>query len=251
MHYFITVDSHYITDLMFSFPDLGGASNRVPVKLSRANTRPKRRLGMRRHPSQARAQRTFGTVLDAAVALIEREGIERATTRRIALAAGVSIGAVYEYFPNKESIVLHLGTNWLRRIRDIIEALHPSRSAIPDLLGYLNRTMDDVERLYRGQPGLLAVVRLLEAIPELREAEQAHDAAVIASTTSALRHYAPNADPAEVQSAATCIIIMGHGVLSACLVAQIGDATRLLRMLRTSIYALVTPILLSIQTAEP
>src|SRR6266404_6145319 len=88
-----------------------GASNRVPVKLSRTIARPKRRsLGMRRHPSQARAQRTFGTVLDAAVALIERDGVERATTRRIALAAGVSIGAVYEYFPNKESIVVHLGT---------------------------------------------------------------------------------------------------------------------------------------------
>jgi AcrR family transcriptional regulator len=204
---------------------------------------------MRRHPSQARAQRTFGTVLDAAVALIEREGVERATTRRIALAAGVSVGAVYEYFPNKESIVLHLGTNWLRRIREIIEALHPSRSAIPDLLGYLNRTMNDVEQLYRDQPGVLAVVRLIGAIPELREAEEAHDGVVIASVTSALRHYAPNADPAEVQSAATCIIVMGHGVLSACLVPHLGDATRMLRMLRASVYALVIPIMLPIQTA--
>jgi AcrR family transcriptional regulator len=223
----------------------------MPVKLSLANaSRKLRGLGMRRHPSQARAQRTFGTVLDAAVALIERDGVERATTRRIALAAGVSIGAVYEYFPNKESIVVHLGTNWLRRIREIVEALHPSRSAIPDLLGYVNRTLDDVARLYRDQPGLLAVVRLIGAIPELREAERAHDAAVLASVTSALRHYAPNADLAEVRSAANCMIIMGHGVLSACLVVEIGEAARLLRMLRVSIYALVTPILLPIHAAE-
>jgi AcrR family transcriptional regulator len=205
---------------------------------------------MRRRPSQARAQRTFGTVLDAAVALIEREGVERATTRRIALAAGVSIGAVYEYFPNKESIVLHLGTDWLRRIREIVEALHPSSSGIPDLLGYLNRLLGDVEKLYRGQPGLLAVVRLIGAIPELREAEQAHDAAVVASVTGALRHFAPNTDPAEVQSTASCMIIMHHGVLSECLVAQIGDATRLLRMLRVAIFALVAPLLLPVQTAE-
>ncbi len=205
---------------------------------------------MRRQPSQARARRTFGTVLVAAVALIEREGVERATTRRIALAAGVSIGAVYEYFPNKESIVLHLGTNWLRRIREIVEALHPSRSGIADLLGYLNRMLHDVEKLYRDQPGLLAVVRLIGAIPELREAEQAHDAAVIASVASALRHFAPNTDPAEVQSAASCMVIMGHSVLSACLVAQISDAARLLRMLRVAIYALMTPILLPVQTSE-
>lgn len=182
------------------------------------------------------------------MALIERDGVERATTRRIALAAGVSIGAVYEYFPNKESIVVHLGTNWLRRIREVVDALHPSRSAIPDLLGYVNRTLDDVGRLYRDQPGLLTVVRLIGAIPELREAEQAHDAAVIASTAGALRHYAPDADPAEVQSASNCMIIMGHGVLCACLVAESGEATRLLRMLRVSIYALITPLLLSVQT---
>jgi AcrR family transcriptional regulator len=217
----------------------------VRVKSSRAMAGPKRRgLDMRRHPSQARARRTYGTVLDAAVALIEREGVERATTRRIALAAGVSIGAVYEYFPNKESIVLHLGTNWLRRIREIVEALHPSRSAIPDLLGYLNRMLGDVERLYRDQPGVLAVVRLIGAIPQLREAEKAHDAAVIASMASAMRQFSPDADPAEVESAASCVIIMSHGVLSACLVAQTGEAVRLLRMLRVSIYALAASILL-------
>ena len=206
---------------------------------------------MRRHPSQARARRTDDTVLAAAVALIEREGVERATTRRIALAAGVSIGAVYEYFPNKESIVLHLGTDWLRRIREIVEALHPSRSAIPDLLAYLNRMLRDVERLYRDQQGVLAIVRLIGAIPDLREAEHAHDAAVIASMSSAMRQFSPSADPAEVESAASCMIIMSHGVLSACLVAPIGDAVRLLRMLRVSIYALATAILLPPAPARP
>jgi hypothetical protein len=39
-------------------------------------------------------------------------------------------------------------------------------------------------------------------------------------------------------------------VLSECLVAELGDAARLLRMLRVAIYALVTPILLSIQTPQ-
>lgn len=217
----------------------------MPVNLSRAIMGPERRgLGVRRHPSQARARRTYDSVLAAAVALIEREGVERATTRRIALAAGVSIGAVYEYFPNKESIVLHLGTNWLRRIRDIVEALHPAHSAVPDLLGYLNRILGDVERLYRDQPGVLAIVRLIGAIPELRDAERAHDAAVVASMSSAMRHFSPGADPTEAESAASCMIIMSHGVLSACLVAPAAEAVRLLRMLRVSVYALASSILL-------
>jgi AcrR family transcriptional regulator len=216
----------------------------MPANLYRANTGLKRPgLYRRRHPCQARAQRTFDMVLDAAVRLIEQEGVERATTRRIALAAGVSIGAVYEYFPNKESIVLHLGTSWLRRIREAVDALHPSRSGISDLLGYVNRMMGDVERLYRDQPGLLAVVRLIGAIPELREAEQAHDLEVTTSITSALQHFAPDASPAELQATANYMIIVGHSVLSECFVAQTGDASRLLRMLRVSMYSLVTPLL--------
>jgi AcrR family transcriptional regulator len=217
----------------------------MPANLYRANTGLKRPgLYRRRHPCQARAQRTFETVLDAAVRLIEQDGVERATTRRIAVAAGVSIGAVYEYFPNKESIVLHLGTSWLRRIREVVDALHPSRSAIPDLLGYLNRMMSDVERLYRDQPGLLAVVRLIGAIPELREAEQAHDVEVSASLESALRYYAPDADPGELHAAANYMIIISHSVLSECFAAQTSDAARLLRLLRASIYSLAMPLLL-------
>jgi len=76
-------------------------------------------------------------VLDAAVALIERDGVERATTRRIALAGGVSIGAVYEYFPEQGIHASCISAELARRIREIVEALHPSRRAIPDLLGYV------------------------------------------------------------------------------------------------------------------
>jgi AcrR family transcriptional regulator len=217
----------------------------MPANLYRANTGSKR-LGLyrRRHPSQARAQRTFDTVLEAAIRLIEQEGVERATTRRIALAAGVSIGAVYEYFPNKESIVLHIGTSWLRRVRQMVDDLHPSRSGIPDLMSYLNRMMSDAERMYRDQPGLLAVVRLSGAIPELREADQAHDLEVTGSITSALQHFAPHAEREELKAIANFLLIISHSVLSDCFVAQTGDTSRLLRMLRVSLYTLVTPLLL-------
>jgi AcrR family transcriptional regulator len=199
---------------------------------------------MRRVPSQDRARRTFGTVLAAAVRLIESEGLERATTRRIATAANLSVGAVYEYFPNKESIVLYLGTTWLSRIREAIEELHPARSGIADLHDYLNRMLAAIEPLYSDQPGLIAVVRLLAAIPELREADRAHDAAVMASIKSALQHYLPHADAAELDAVVSCIVAMGHGILSECLVVKSGDAARMVRLLHVSIYAITMPLML-------
>jgi AcrR family transcriptional regulator len=47
---------------------------------------------------------TWNAILDAAAQVLLAKGYERATTDRIAERAGVSIGSVYEYFPNKESI---------------------------------------------------------------------------------------------------------------------------------------------------
>jgi AcrR family transcriptional regulator len=58
----------------------------------------------RRKPKQARAHDTVEVVLDAAARVLARHGYARATTNRIADAAGVSVGTVYEYFSSKEAV---------------------------------------------------------------------------------------------------------------------------------------------------
>src|SRR6185295_11214806 len=61
-----------------------------------------------RQAKQERARATIESVLEAAAQILVDEGYEGATTNRIAEQAGVSIGSVYQYFPNKESIVAEL-----------------------------------------------------------------------------------------------------------------------------------------------
>ena len=57
-------------------------------------------------PKQSRSRFTFSTILEAALELINRrEGMDRLTTRRIAERAGVSVGSLYQYFTNAESIL--------------------------------------------------------------------------------------------------------------------------------------------------
>ena len=62
---------------------------------------PKRR---RRKAKQERAHQTLDAVLEAAAQVLVAEGYARASTNRIAEAAGVSVGTVYEYFANKEEV---------------------------------------------------------------------------------------------------------------------------------------------------
>jgi AcrR family transcriptional regulator len=62
----------------------------------------------RKSPVQARSAQLVADILVAAVRVLERDGAERFTTIRVAEAAGVSVGSLYQYFPNKQSILYRL-----------------------------------------------------------------------------------------------------------------------------------------------
>jgi AcrR family transcriptional regulator len=79
-------------------------------KTSAARARP------RKTPRQERSREMLETILEAAARVFVREGYARATTNRIAAAAGVSVGSLYQYFPGKDAIAVAL----LRRHRDRI-----------------------------------------------------------------------------------------------------------------------------------
>jgi len=69
---------------------------------------PNRRLEPRKLPKQARSGATVEAILEAAAQVFERQGYAAGTTNRIAERAGVSIGSLYQYFPNKDAILLAL-----------------------------------------------------------------------------------------------------------------------------------------------
>ena len=65
-------------------------------------------VSRRKEPRQRRARATVDAILFAAAHILKSEGFAHATTNRIAEKAGVSIGSLYQYFPNKEAIVAAL-----------------------------------------------------------------------------------------------------------------------------------------------
>ena len=59
----------------------------------------------RKEPGQERARFTFDAILEAAARILRTEGPGHLTTNRIADVAGVSVGSLYQYFPNKDAIL--------------------------------------------------------------------------------------------------------------------------------------------------
>jgi len=62
-------------------------------------------LNPRKLPMQARSTFTVDAIHDATIQVLLREGKERLTTTRVAARAGVSVGTLYQYFPNKSALL--------------------------------------------------------------------------------------------------------------------------------------------------
>src|ERR1700712_1724802 len=68
----------------------------------------KLRTNPRKYASQDRSRLTVDALLEATARILVKEGYDRASTNRIADAAGVSVGSLYQYFPSKEALVAAL-----------------------------------------------------------------------------------------------------------------------------------------------
>jgi AcrR family transcriptional regulator len=84
---------------------------------------PRLRTTPRKRPKQDRSRETVEAILLAAARILVRFGYDRASTNRIAEAAGVSVGSLYQYFPSKEALVAALVD---RHVSEMSEVLAPA-----------------------------------------------------------------------------------------------------------------------------
>ena len=78
-------------------------------------------LRPRKRPSQARSRDTVAVILRAAARVFATQGYAAGTTNRIAEAAGVSVGSLYEYFPNKDALLVALMEAHIAEGRTLLE----------------------------------------------------------------------------------------------------------------------------------
>lgn len=75
----------------------------------------------RKQPVQKRSRQTVEVILQATARVLVRYGYDRTTTNLVAEKAGVSIGSLYEYFPNKESLVAALATAHVEELMERVD----------------------------------------------------------------------------------------------------------------------------------
>lgn len=84
----------------------------------------------RKAPRQDRSRRTVDRILDAAARIFDEQGYSGATTNDIADEADVSIGSLYQYFPNKDAILVELTRRHIeqatRGLADVLQRVDPT-----------------------------------------------------------------------------------------------------------------------------
>jgi len=123
-------------------------------------------LSPRRKPSQERSRDRVERILDATAALLSEMPVDKITTAAIAEKAGVPIGSVYQYFPNKLAVLAQLA----RRV--MAEVDMKTASLIAEDFGVLpwdqaiDRAIDATMQGYSEQPGYVQLLLSLRPTPE-------------------------------------------------------------------------------------
>lgn len=67
---------------------------------------------LRKQPVQRRSQATFDAIVEATIQVLLRDGAGQMTTTRVAERAGVSVGTLYQYYPNKEALLAEVKSRY-------------------------------------------------------------------------------------------------------------------------------------------
>jgi AcrR family transcriptional regulator len=85
--------------------------------------RRKHTIAPRKQPQQARSTELVAITLQAAIQVLAKEGAHRFTMARVAEKAGVSVGSLYQYFPNKAAILFRLQSDEWRQTTDLLKGI--------------------------------------------------------------------------------------------------------------------------------
>ena len=165
-------------------------------------------ISSRKQPRQARSANLVATILEAAVQILAKQGAARFTTARVAEKAGVSVGSLYQYFPNKAAILFRLQSDEWRQttelLRTILEDIQrPPLERLRILVHAFIRSecdeaamrvaLNDAAPLYRDAPEAQEVrmsgehtvqIFMQEALPDASEATRALAGGLIKTTLS-------------------------------------------------------------------
>jgi AcrR family transcriptional regulator len=133
--------------------------------------------GLRRAPQQARSRARVRRLLESADEIVATEGFAALTVRRLAEAADVRIGTIYQFFPDKDALVDALARRYIAMFDAMIEEL-VAQAQDEHWDDVVDTVIDAAVALYRSHPGYVAIWSGRHLSPALQQADDANNTAI-------------------------------------------------------------------------
>ncbi len=166
----------------------------------------------RRRPVQKRSLDRVDAILDATAEVLHDEGLAAFNTNRVAERAGVAVGSIYQYFPNKEALVDALAMRSLQRLDRVLEEAGFRDDVDPgEFAGkweeILDRIIDAVADFYRNELGF-RVVWLQGPSAELQDKDWEHDQVLAERLERLFAEPLGHLGPARRRTVATIVVVV-------------------------------------------
>jgi AcrR family transcriptional regulator len=167
----------------------------------------------RRSPAQQRSRERFETILKEASRLIAERGSDLLKMSEVAERAGISIGSLYQYFPDKAAIVRTLAERNVASSRQCIaEALSGVRDA-EELKAAFANLVDQYYALFLASPVMRDIIFGMQADKQLMEIELKESRASGALLTEVMQRVHKNVDPEKIAASAFLVWQLGESVM--------------------------------------
>jgi AcrR family transcriptional regulator len=174
-------------------------------------------LEPRRLPSQDRSRKRVDAILDALAELLVERGFDAINTHHVAERAGVPVGTLYQFFPNKYALVTALSRRYIDRYGEILQdniSLHDAAISDEHLL---DRYTEAVARVMFQDQALASVWAVTLATPELRPVQDAGLKMGHSLLMSLLKSRLGHLDESKLETIATTIYRASYAMLyTAC-----------------------------------
>jgi AcrR family transcriptional regulator len=167
---------------------------------------------LRNAPIQARSRERLRRVLDAADEALAAEGANAFTTTLVAAQAGVPIGSIYRFFPDKEAIVEALAVRYWSDLEDLVAGVADADGVTP-LDDPVAGVLDVLIAGFRARPGFLALWYGGLRSERVRDATRPTRTAIARSIERILANHWPDAARRNRARAAEMVVLTGDGLL--------------------------------------
>ncbi|MDM7979007.1 MAG: TetR/AcrR family transcriptional regulator [Rhizobium sp.] len=152
------------------------------------------RLQLRKKPQQERSIQRLEAILEAAVELFLEKGVVETTMSEIALRAGISIGSLYQFFPQKAAVIKALHERFSAQLEGFIRQIFAEVKTLDEAAERASESLIELHAIFREQRIYMALWQAIVVDKDLSQLSNEFHEQLIASFYRDLAHLVPQSE---------------------------------------------------------